>query len=67
MKYYEGIYQMKSKDKEGIERRVRSFRNANAIRGAIHPILVTSVGLKQNEFSGVFQGVITLKDLFEAR
>ena len=67
MKYYDGIYQMKRKDKEDIERRVFSFRNANAVRGAIHPILVTSVGLKQNEYSGVFQSIITLKDLFETR
>ena len=67
MKYYDGIYQMKRKDKEDIERRVLSFRNANAVRGAIHPILVTTVGLKQNEYSGIFQGVITLKDLFETK
>lgn len=39
MKYYDGIYQMKRKDKEDIERRVFSFRNANAVRGAIHPLV----------------------------
>ena len=30
----------------------------------IHPTLVTTFGLKRNEYSGVFNKVITLDDLF---
>lgn len=32
---------------------------------SIHSVLVTTFGLKRNEYSDVFQNVITLEDLFE--
>ena len=65
MKFYEGDYTMKKKDYEDMERRVRVFRSVNNIRHAIHPVLVTTYGLKQNQYSGIFQNVVTLKDLFQ--
>lgn len=64
MKFYDGDYTMKKKDYEDIERRIRVFRSANNIRCAIHPTLVTTYGLKENQYSGIFQNVVTLKDLF---
>ena len=33
-------------------------------RTAIHQTLVTTYGLKYNEYSGIFQNVVTLEDLF---
>ena len=65
MKFYDGDYVMKKKDHDDIERRVRSFRTANGIRQAIHPVLVTTYGLANNQYSNIFQNVVTLKDLFK--
>ena len=64
MKFYDGDYQMKKKDADDIEHRVRAFRNAEKIRMAIHPVLVTTFGLSENQYSHVFQNVIVLNDLF---
>ncbi|MDE7086250.1 MAG: hypothetical protein K2O48_06165 [Prevotella sp.] len=64
MKFYDGECTMKKKDYEDIERRVRVFRSVNDIRQAIHPVLVTTYGLRQNQYSSIFKNVVTLKDLF---
>ena len=56
---------MKKKDYDDIERRVRVFRSTNGIRQAIHPVLVTTYGLVNNQYSSAFQNVVTLKDLFK--
>ena len=65
MKFYDGDYVMKKKDYDDIERRVRVFRSTNGIRQAIHPVLVTTYGLANNQYSSAFQNVVTLKDLFK--
>ena len=65
MKFYDGDYVMKKKDYDDIERRVRVFRSTNGIRQAIHPVLVTTYGLVNNQYSSAFQNVVTLKDLFK--
>lgn len=64
MKFYDGIYTMKKKDVDDIERRVRIFRSTENVRMAIHPVLVTTFGMSFNQYSHVFQNVVTLKDLF---
>ena len=56
---------MKKKDYDDIERRVRAFRLANEVRQATHPVLVTTYGLTNNQYSNIFQNVVTLKDLFK--
>ena len=65
MKFYDGDYSMKKKDYDDMERRVRAFRAANNVRMAIHPILVTTFGLAENQYSSIFQNTVTLKDLFK--
>ena len=65
MKFYDGDYSMKKKDYDDIERRVRAFRAANNVRMAIHPVLVTTFGLANNQYSSIFQNTVTLKDLFK--
>lgn len=65
MKFYDGDYTMKKKDYDDIERRVRAFRLANEVRQATHPVLVTTYGLTNNQYSNIFQNVVTLKDLFK--
>ena len=56
---------MKKKDYDDIERRVRAFRLANEVRQATHPVLVTTYGLTNNQYSNILQNVVTLKDLFK--
>lgn len=65
MKFYDSDYTMKKKDYEDMERRVRVFRSVNNIRHAIHPVLVTTYGLKQNQYSSIFQNIVTIEDLFK--
>ena len=65
MKFHDGDYSMKKKDYDDIERRVRAFRAANNVRMAIHPVLVTTFGLADNQYSSIFQNTVTLKDLFK--
>lgn len=65
MKFHDGDYTMKKKDYEDMERRIRVFRSVNNIRHAIHPVLVTTYGLRQNQYSSIFQNVVSLKDLFQ--
>lgn len=65
MKFYDGDYSMKKKDYDDIERRVRAFRVANNVRMAIHPVLITTFGLAENQYSSIFQNTVILKDLFK--
>ena len=67
MKYYNGDYVVGKKEKDEIERRVRIFKEVNNPKDAIHPVLVTTYGLRSNEYSNIFQRIITLKDLFQQR
>lgn len=64
MKFYDGDYTMIKRDAEDIERRVRAFRSTEHVRTTIHPVLVTTYGLSENQYSRVFQNVVVLKDLF---
>ena len=64
MKFYEDEYEMRKRDYEDMERRIRLFRQSISERATIHPVLVTTYGLKRNEYSSIFQNVITLYDLF---
>lgn len=66
MKFFDGDYTMKKKDADDIDRRVRAFRAAEKVRMTIHPVLVTTYGLTENQHSHVFQNVVVLKDLFRA-
>ena len=65
MKFYSGAFTMKKKDYDDIERKINVFREANGIRQAIIPVLVTTQGLTSNLYSGIFQNVVTLKDLLK--
>ena len=47
------------------EEMIDAFRKANKTHLAIHPVLVTTYGLANNQYSSIFQNVVTLKDLFK--
>lgn len=65
MKYYDEDYSVDKKGLTDIQRRIGIFKESNSPKEAIHPVLVTTYGLKRNAYSDVFQNVITLKDLFQ--
>ena len=65
MKFYDDFYTMKKKDADDIERRIRVFRNEEKIKVAIHPVLVTTYGLINNQYGHIFQNVVLLEDLFK--
>lgn len=65
IKFYNDIYTMKQKDYNDIQRRVRIFKETNNIHTAVLPVLITTYGLADNQYSGFFQNVVTLKDLFK--
>lgn len=65
MKFYEDKYTFKKKDAEELRRRIRIFKETCGIKQAVHPILVTTYGLNQNEHSSAIQNVVTIEDLFQ--
>ena len=60
----ENEYGFSKETKEKLHRGGRLFREATGVRKAIGYALVTTVGLKRNEYSGAVQSVVTLDDLF---
>lgn len=64
MKFYDNEYLVKKKDYEDMQRRIRAFRSEHPECKTIHPVLVTTEGLKRNEYSKIFQNVVLLEDLF---
>ena len=64
MKFYKDEYEMHKRDYEDMDRRIRLFSQSISERATIHPVLITTYGLKRNEYSAIFQNVATLSDLF---
>ena len=65
MKYCDSEFEVtKSIDAE-LRRRRRIFEKATGTRKTVHLTLVTSDGLADTEYKGVFQSTVTLKDLFQ--
>ena len=47
-----------------LRRKLDIFTTTTRCRKSLHPTLVTTYGLKQNEYSGRIQNVVTMDDLF---
>lgn len=65
MKYSMDEYAFSKKEAEHLQRRVSLFRQQCQVRSAIHPVLVTTYGLRQNAYSSVVQNVVTMDQLFD--
>lgn len=65
MKYSMDEYAFSKKEAEHLQRRVSLFRQQCQVRSAIHPVLVTTYGLRQNAYSSVVQNVVTMNQLFD--
>lgn len=55
---------MTARYREEFNNKVLRFRHDCKVRCPIHPVLVTTYGLKHNEHSDFFQNVVVQKDLF---
>lgn len=57
-------YTPQAEDETSLRARVASLQEHLSFKQTIHLTLVTTVGLESNAHSGIFQQVVTLKDLF---
>ena len=65
MKYSINDYSYTGKDDESLRNKIAALKNASKTRYSIHPVLVTTYGLKEGMYSGRLQAVITADDLFK--
>ena len=65
IKYYSDDYSVDNKYYRTILRRQEILSNCISRKQSINSTLITTFGLKKNEYSGVFTNVVTLDDLFE--
>ena len=66
IKYTKEPYSMNLEDETQAETRIARLSEATHADKAIHLVLISAKGLKKNEYSGIFQNIITLEDLFKA-
>lgn len=64
VKFYNDLYSLNKDDYLKIERRKNIISSMVPKRKIIHSILITSYGLKKNEYSNAFVKTITIDDLF---
>ena len=64
MKFVDEEFSMTARYREEFNNKVLRFRHDCKVRCPIHPVLVTTYGLKHNEHSDFFQNVVVQKDLF---
>lgn len=64
MKFTDEEFSMTARYREEIINNISRFRNDCKVSYPIHPVLVTTYGLKHNQYSDVFQNVVVQKDLF---
>lgn len=64
MKFCDEEFSMTARYREEISNKMSRFRSDCKVRYPIHPVLVTTYGLKYNQYSDIFQKVVVQKDLF---
>ena len=65
MKFYGEKYSVDKAYYQKMNYREKMLTEKISHKDIVHPILVTTYGLTYNEYSGIFQHVITLDDLFK--
>ena len=66
MKFYGGDFAVSKEYYKVVLHRQQVLMEIVSPKKTIHSTLITTFGLKQNEYSGVFTNCITLEELFEA-
>ncbi len=64
MKYSINDYSYTGKDDESLRNKIASLKDVSKTKYSIHPVLVTTYGLKDGIYSGRIQAVITTNELF---
>ena len=64
MKYCQSLFILSGEYEKKIRERNEAFAHFTKTNDAIHTILVTTYGLKENKYSGRFYATITMDDLF---
>lgn len=64
MKFYSDEFLVSKSYYRTLMTRINTLSDFLPKKQAVHSILVTTFGLKRNEYAGIFNGVITLDDLF---
>ena len=64
MKYYKKPFVIDKAYDQELREKVQTLADSISQRKTVHLTLVAAYGLKQNEYSGQVQSVVTLDDLF---
>ena len=64
MKFLSKEFEPTLDDEKKLRARISSLQDYLTPKQSVHLTLVTTVGLKHNAHSGVFQNVVTIEDLF---
>ncbi len=64
MKYSQSLFTVSREYDQHLLERTGAFIHLTKTRDAIHKVLVTTYGLKQNMYSSSFQATVTMDDLF---
>ena len=64
MKYCQSEFVLTEKYEQHIRERNATFAHFTKAKEALHTVLVTTYGLKQNQYSSGIYAVVTMEDLF---
>lgn len=64
IKYSEGDYRIDKAEERSIRNRCEDFRNETKTRNSVVTTLVTTFGMRANEYSSAINAVVTLDELF---
>ena len=66
IKFWSGEYVITKSYAEELRRKIQSFQQELKTRKAVHLVMVTTYGLKRNEYFNMVQNEVTMEDLFGA-
>lgn len=64
IKYSEGEYSLQKDEYLKIQNRIAAFKQETGLRSALFPTMMTTFGLKQNEYAAQIQKALCMDDLF---
>jgi len=65
MKFLSKAFEPKTEDEQTLRERIATVQELLSFKHTVHLTLVTTVGLKANAHSGVFQHIITIDQLID--
>ena len=64
IKYSSGEYAITAEYEETLRKKMQVFREATKTKKALHLMMITTYGVRQNSHSGIMQSQLTMDDLF---